>query len=240
MPASSSKLGIFGYDWKFIEFKDWLLGFLARCDALALVYRLNLELYHGMLVATVEHNKGTETFVKSARTCLGDRCPAHTNTSVDGGGLFLDFGTVAVNQTRKRVLNLTNPNPVPVKVIRISKSWRTIHLRLAGIYRYGMAQDINESKATAGNGLFVLQPRASSTFVVLLRAPLRRKTSSSDSALKFYTSSGFIRVGAKYKSVTGSITLVPSTLEFDPAFPGWEQSKPLFATSTFEGPVKLL
>ena len=177
------------------------------------LHRIPIQVYHGLLDITTEPNpvpvllldvpndgshanaNNTQSAQKAAAVAAAAAAAAEEREKY-----FIDFGVVATNETRRRILNLSNPNPTPITVYRISKSWRSLHLRLAGIYLDGATESANSSQHK-GYGLFVLQPRALTSFVVILKAPTRARSAQSKAVINFYTSSGQIRVGAKYVCV---------------------------------------
>jgi hypothetical protein len=189
------------------------------------VHRIPIQVYHGQL------DVFTEDYDDSG----------HIIAAGDEGRqrqYFIDFGIIATNETRRRILNLSNPNPVPITVHRISKSWRALSLRFAGLYIDGANESVNASQHQ-GDGLFVLQPHALTSFMVILRAPTRAKISESRTAINFYTSSGNIRVGAKYEAAQGQLIFTPSKLHFDSAFPGLVLRKSIFATNTYPHSLRI-
>lgn len=195
------------------------------------MHRIPIQVYHGLLDVSTE--------LHSDPLLLSEELPMEdVDSAPSDGKYFIDFGVIATNESRRRVLNLSNPNPIPITVYRISKTWKVLHLKFAGMYQNGASENANASYHK-GSGLFVLEPHALTSFVVILKTPQKAKSAQSKTAINFYTSSGQIRVGARYEAVQGQLVFTPSNIRFESVFPGLVLRKSIFATNTYPYPLKI-
>lgn len=183
--------------------------------------------------------------------------------------LQLNFGRMATKEKRTRVINVTNSNPTTV-TLRRGNLWQPLALTLVGVYNgddvavsaaafskesssdekeessvvEGAVEAALEEAEAAGRTVWsrtvTLQPGDVASFSVTLQAPSREKIDEAADAIVFVTSVERVAIAAQYETVTGALKLTPSTLVFDPVFPGTVMTKRLFASSSFAKALRVV
>jgi len=158
----------------------------------------------------------------------------------------LRFGTLSVGETRKRVFNVTNMNPVPVVIESIVSSLPSITISLQSLSLQSglMGQAVDDEtdshelsllEAWSG-GALTLDPGATAVFAAAVVSTIEERRNGT---IEISTLQERLSFATQYETLEGSLTVTPSIVRFESAFPGHVVTKTLYAKSTYPRPLTL-
>lgn len=145
----------------------------------------------------------------------------------------VDFGILTLSEIATRIVNISNPNPVPIQINSLSISLPRIQVRLEGIYdNYSFKRSDNSD---IYGTQFTLDPSHHALFI------LQVICTSEEMGLGFFTlqynEKSSLEIPISYHSMKGTLNLLPGQLQFSPSFPGRILQKSISVKSTYSKPV---
>lgn len=181
--------------------------------------KIPLQVYHGRLHCQVEHG--------DLKEC-------------SSSDLDLDMGIISVTESRRKLINVTNLNPVNVTVESITFTHTTVNLYMEGVWG-PKGEQVRGARPVPR----YLQSKRILTLPPFHRLALAVEVVATDAGV---TSAAItistrrkehIALRVRYESVLGSFSFLPATIRFEASFPGRVQSRIVAARSTFERPLHI-
>eukprot|EP01088_Endostelium_zonatum_P018590 TRINITY_DN601_c0_g1_i2.p1 TRINITY_DN601_c0_g1~~TRINITY_DN601_c0_g1_i2.p1 ORF type:complete len:1977 (-),score=611.23 TRINITY_DN601_c0_g1_i2:44-5974(-) len=204
--------------------------------------RIPLHVYHGRLLYSESGGAASTT----------------SPTKDKGSGRkIMDFGLMGINETRTKVFNITNLNPVKIVIQNMYTNVKDLSVKLNSVqnsfgyaisYDAGGANlngDLEIPNLSAGNDgskekpYLVLEAGHSALFTAELTSS-QEEQRSSGGEITIISKHENLVIPVKYHAMKGQLSITPSVVKFEPAFPGKVIRKPIMAKSTYSKTVHLL
>jgi len=149
----------------------------------------------------------------------------------------IQFGALGVGESRSRILNVTNLNPISVPILSVRANIDTVRVHLSRVLNAN-GVTVQEQPAAPGTGTnaMTLPPGYSALFVVEVNSV---RDEQREGRVTVSCSEEQFVIPFSYQSFQGSVTIAPSVVRFSPSFPGRVLKKSLVMQSTFARTVQV-
>lgn len=190
--------------------------------------------------------------IESYKECLSENYSAYKSINYRSQTMNVDFGLLSTSEAGKKYFNLINDNSENIKILKIDSTSPLITLAIESIEdiytnkkienhfnkNFEIAQPFSTLKKKNDADIPLIIP-SESYLALSLNVNSNDERELNGIIILHFENNVKLTINVNSKFLKGNLNITPSTVRFEPAFPGLFQSKLVSSKSSYNIPINI-